>query len=353
MKVKKRVRVILAVLLATVLCFTGISTGRITKAANYTILLDEKKSLAANASNTHTFYVSKNSTVGIEFDVDSQVNMSYTVKDMTSGEQASYKCNSNEWNISNTGSGFYCSRMFSMAYGYYEVSVKFDQATNYEIVVYTEQNGTTTPSTVPTPTSTPDSSKPTATTKPSLKMSRSKLTITAGSSKKLSVKNASGKVKWKSSKPSVAKVNGSGKVTAKKAGKTTISATSGGKTVRCSVVVKRNVYTYTAPNTSNTTYGTTTFGVYSASYQNGNLVCKMKIVNRTPYKVTKVKYTVKAYTGKGKLIGQKAEKRNVTIPSGSSHTVTVTIPKSKLKKKSANLREAVINVSNPVYYYMY
>lgn len=352
MKMKKRVRVIWAALLATVLCFTGISTDRVAKAANYTILLDEKKSSAANASNKHTFYVSTNSIVGIEFDVDSQVNMSYTVKDMTSGEQASYKCNSNEWSVSNTGSGYYCSRMFSMAYGYYEVSVKFDQATNYALVVYTEQNGTTTP-TVPTPTSKPEPSKPTATTKPSLKMSRSKLTITAGSSKKLSVKNASGKIKWKSSKPSVAKVNGSGKVTAKKAGKTTVSATSGGKTVRCSVVVKRNVYTYTAPNTSNTTYGTTTFGVYRASYQNGNLVCKMKIVNRTPYKVTKVKYTVKAYTGNGKLIGQKAEKRNVTIPSGSSHTVTVTIPKSKLKKKSANLREAAINVSNPVYYYMY
>lgn len=344
----------MAVILATVVCLTGISTEWTAKAANYTILLDEKKSLAANVSNTHTFYVSTNSMVGIEFDVDSQVNMSYTVKDMTSGEQASYKCNSNEWSVSNTGSGYYCSRMFSMAYGYYEVAVKFDQATNYELVVYTEQNGTTTttPSTVPAPTSKPEPSTPT-TTKPPLKMSRSKLTITAGSSKKLSVKNASGKVKWKSSKPAIATVNGSGKVTAKKAGKTTISATSGGKTVRCSVVVKRNVYTYTVPTTSNTTYGTTTFGVYNASYKNGNLVCKMKIVNRTPYKVTKVKYTVKAYTGNGKLIGQKAEKRNVTIPSGSSHTVTVTIPKSKLKKKSANLREAAINVSNPVYYYMY
>ena len=61
----------------------------------------------------------------------------------------------------------------------------------------------------------------------------------------------------------------------------------------------------------------------------------MKIVNRTPYKVTKVKYTVKAYTGKGKLIGQKAETKNLKISAGSSYTLTVTIPKSKLKKKSS------------------
>lgn len=350
---KKRVKVIWAVILAMVVCFTGISTECTVKAADYTILLDEKKSVSANASNSHTFYVSSNSIVTIEFDVDSQVNMSYTVKDLVSEQQKSYKCNSNEWIVSDKGSGYYCSRSLEMGYGNYKVTVKFDQPTNYEIVVYTEENSNTTPSTTsqPEPTTT---TAPTTTPKPALQMSRSKLAIVAGSSKKLSVKNASGKVKWKSSKPSVAKVNGTGKVTAKKAGKATISATSGGKTVRCSVVVKKNVYTYTVPTTSNTTYGTATFGVYRASYsKSGNLVCKMKIVNRTPYKVTKVKYTVKAYTGNGKLIGQKAETKNLKLSAGSSYTVTVTIPKSKLKKKSANLREAVINVSNPVYYYVY
>lgn len=350
---KKRVKVILAVMLAMVVCFTSISTEQIAKAADYTILLDEKKSASANVSNSHTFYVSENSIVNLQFFVDSQVNMSYTVKDMVSEQKKSYKCSSNEWIVSDKGSGYFCSCPLEMGYGRYEVTVKFDQATNYEFVVYTEQNGNETPSTTtqPDPTTT---TSPTTTPKPSLKMSRSKLTIVAGSSKKLSVKNARGKVKWKSSKPSVAKVNGTGKVTAKKAGKATISATSGGKTVRCSVVVKKNVYTYTVPTTSNTTYGTATFGVYRASYsKSGNLVCKMKIVNRTPYKVTKVKYTVKAYTGKGKLIGQKAETKNLKISAGSSYTLTVTIPKSKLKKKSANLREAIINVSNPVYYYVY
>lgn len=352
---KKRVKVILAVMLAMVVCFTSISTEQIAKAADYTIILDEKKSAAANKSISHEFYVSSNSVVTLEFDVDSQVNMSYIVKDMVSEQQKSYKCSSNEWIVSDKGSGYYCSRSLEMGYGNYKVTVKFDQPTNYEFIVYTEGNGnlsTTTPQS-PTPTTT-TTSIPNAVPKLPIKMSRSKLTIVAGGSKKLSVKNARGKVKWKSSKPSVAKVSGTGKVTAKKAGKATISATFKGKTVRCNVVVKKNVYTYTMPTTSNTTYGTATFGVYKAFYsKSGNLVCKMKVVNRTPYKVTKVKYTVKACTGKGKLIGQKAEKKNLKISAGSSSTVTVTIPKSKLKNKSANLREAIINVSNPVYYYVY
>lgn len=345
---KKRVRAILAILLATVVCFIGISAEQIARAADYTIILDEKKNVGANASTTHKFYLSKSSTVMIEFDVNTQVNLSYTVKDMASGEQVTYKCNSNEWMVSNKGSGYYTSRSLNMGYGYYEVTAKFDQAVSYELVVYTEQGTATTPTTTTQPTPTTTTAPSTTTTTPSLKMSSSKLTMVEGSSKKLSVKNASGKVKWKSSKSSVAKVNTKGKVTAKKAGKAIISATCKGKTVRCSVVVKKNVYTYTKPTTSNTTYGTVTFGVYHATYnKSGDLVCKMRVVNRTPYKVTKIKYIVKACTAKGKLIGKKAKAKNITIASGSSKTITVTIPKSKLKKKSANLREAVIDVDEP------
>ena len=65
------------------------------------------------------------------------------------------------------------------------------------------------------------------------------ITITAGSTRTLSVKNA-GKVTWKSSAPSVATVSTAGKVTAKKAGSTKITATANKKTYSCTVKVTSN-----------------------------------------------------------------------------------------------------------------
>ena len=72
----------------------------------------------------------------------------------------------------------------------------------------------------------------------SAKLSKSKLNISAGKSYTLKLKNASGKIKWKSSKKSVAVVNSKGKVTAKKAGKASITATNNGKKYTCKVTVK-------------------------------------------------------------------------------------------------------------------
>lgn len=54
----------------------------------------------------------------------------------------------------------------------------------------------------------------------------------------LKVKNASKKITWSSSKPSVASVSKTGKVTAKKAGKAVISAKVGQSTLKCTVTVK-------------------------------------------------------------------------------------------------------------------
>lgn len=70
------------------------------------------------------------------------------------------------------------------------------------------------------------------------KLNKTKATIYVGSSKVLKVKGASGKVKWSSSKKSVATVNSKGKVTAKKAGKATITAKVNKKTYQCKVTVK-------------------------------------------------------------------------------------------------------------------
>lgn len=72
-----------------------------------------------------------------------------------------------------------------------------------------------------------------------VKLSASKKTIYVGSSYTLKLKNADGKVQWKSSKPSVAKVSSKGKVTALKSGTAVITATYNGKKYTCKITVKK------------------------------------------------------------------------------------------------------------------
>lgn len=73
------------------------------------------------------------------------------------------------------------------------------------------------------------------------KLNKKKVTIYVGHTEKLQVNNASGKVKWTSSKKKIAAVSSSGLVKGKKAGKATITATVGSKKLTCKVIVKNNV----------------------------------------------------------------------------------------------------------------
>ena len=76
---------------------------------------------------------------------------------------------------------------------------------------------------------------------PSLKISKKKITLKVGKTKKIkaTVKGASKKVTWKSSNTSVALVSGKGVVKAVGSGKATISATANGITKKCKVTVKK------------------------------------------------------------------------------------------------------------------
>lgn len=76
-------------------------------------------------------------------------------------------------------------------------------------------------------------------TKP-IKLSKKKLTLKVGQNKKLTLKNAVGKIKWKSKNVTVAKVGRRGIVKAKKSGKTTIIAKFNGKKYKCKVTVISN-----------------------------------------------------------------------------------------------------------------
>lgn len=88
----------------------------------------------------------------------------------------------------------------------------------------------------------------------SVKLNKSSLTLTVGQSKTLKLKGVKKgqKIKWTSSKKSVAKVSSKGKVTAKKKGKTVISAKVKGKKYKCKVTVKNSKVGTETPKTNET-----------------------------------------------------------------------------------------------------
>lgn len=70
-----------------------------------------------------------------------------------------------------------------------------------------------------------------------MKLNKKKLNLTVGKSYKLKVKNASGKIKWKTSNKKVAKVSKKGKVKAVKKGKAKVWAIVRTKKLKCNVKV--------------------------------------------------------------------------------------------------------------------
>lgn len=72
-----------------------------------------------------------------------------------------------------------------------------------------------------------------------IKLSKTRVSLEAGDSIKLKVKNYKGKVKWSSSKKKVASVSKKGVVNAKKKGKAVITAKAGAKKLTCKVTVSK------------------------------------------------------------------------------------------------------------------
>lgn len=91
-----------------------------------------------------------------------------------------------------------------------------------------------------------------------VKLNTKKVTLRKGETKKLKLKNVSGKIKWKSSKKSVVSVTSNGLVRAKKAGKATVTATYKKKQYKCAVTVKSSSKT----SKSNTSGSKKTATVY-------------------------------------------------------------------------------------------
>ena len=75
-------------------------------------------------------------------------------------------------------------------------------------------------------------------------LSKTSISTVVGRTTMLRLKNAKGRIVWKSSKPSVAGVSKSGKITAKKTGTCKITAKYRGKSYRCTVKVYRSSVAY-------------------------------------------------------------------------------------------------------------
>ena len=189
-------------------------------------------------------------------------------------------------------------------------------------------------------------------------ISNKSITITKGFKKKLSVKDAGGTVKWSSSKKSVATVDSKGKVTAKKKGTATISAkTKDGSVLKCKVTVKDNIYTASKPVVSQVPYGQSILSVYRMSYdKKGNLILKCRIINNKGYNAYKIKNaSVQVKAPNGKTMGTASLKsKSISISTGSYKDITMSIKKSKLKIKKADLRNSSIgNIKGTVIYKMF
>lgn len=178
-------------------------------------------------------------------------------------------------------------------------------------------------------------------------------TITAGQKRTLKVTGKVGKVTWKSSKKSVATVSSKGVVAAKKAGKAKITASVDGCKLTCNVTVKKNEYSVRAASNSEVPYNEATFQVTKISYnKKGQLVCKVQILNNLIYNIEQIRnFNITVYDKNNSAIAsQTVGKKNFFVYSGSKKSLTITIPKSKVKKKNADLRVSTPRCSGSVYY---
>lgn len=143
--------------------------------------------------------------------------------------------------------------------------------------------------------------------KGTVKLNKKKLTLTKGDSYQLSLNNAGGKVKWKSSNKKI-KVNSGGVVTAYKKGKATITAKLGKKSYKCKVISK-------SPKTISTKFKK------SFSLRKGRKL-KLKLKGKYKWKSSNKKIAI---VKKG------------TVTAKKSGTVKITAKKGK-KKKTCKIR---------------
>lgn len=171
-------------------------------------------------------------------------------------------------------------------------------------------------------------------------LSSSKASVAVGASKTISLRNASGSVKWSVAKKSVVSIKANGasvKVTGKKAGTTTITAKIGKKSYRCKLTVRN------APKISKSSISLTKGNSYDLTVTGTSSSPKWSTSNKkvaTIKKVSARKYRVTAKSSgtatiKAKVNG-KTLKCKVSVPKSSSATQAAPIKYPSTSHSSAN-----------------
>ena len=158
------------------------------------------------------------------------------------------------------------------------------------------------------------------------KISKTKLTLTAGFSSALKVTGVKGKVSWKSSNPAVAKVSAAGKVTAVKAGSAVITARVNKTELKCKVTVKANTMktTHTLSGVRPHGSGISFFPQRLTFDAKKNLVVKGFFTNSTLQFVRRLSnYHIRIYAD-GQLLADGWFNLNTAIPSGGHQYYTLT-----------------------------
>lgn len=318
-KVQKRMMALIMVVMMCVVCsFTGVEVHA-EEANDY--LLNKQGTLYAadHNSESYTFYSDKYQKANVIFIVDHPVELFVSLKASGSSTNSDRVIYPTQWEaIEVEGQQVYTFALWSMLHkATYTYTISANEDVSYLTVVD------------PAPT-----------------ISATSTTITAGQKATLEVINADDTITWSSNKKTVATVSSKGVVTAKKAGTATITATVGEEKLTCKVTVKKNVYTRTKVKISEVKSGVTP-QIYNVSYNsNGTMTCKVLLFNKSGRKVKKLQDVVITITNEnGKTIAkQKFSKKAVSIANNKSKSVTFTITKKNVKKKSADLRNASCDI---------
>ena len=326
---------IYCLVLALLLCLTTVfgSTNTIQAAEKeYDNLLEEEGTAVANTEISYNFTVDTDTNTYLYFYVPTVVNCNVSVYDSAANLYGNIAINSTDWHLyEEAGLYYYELTCDNMPSGDYRVTLLFDADLPYAFGV--------------------DADKVQAT------ISDTSATLSVGFTKKLKIDNTSESVTWSSSKASVATVSNKGVVTAKKAGTATITAkTKSGQKLTCKITVKANTYKETKKTANTLYYGNCALQVYNASYaSNGDLVLKCRLINKSGHKVTALKnLKITFKTDTGKTVGTYSSKSlKLSVPHGSIKDFTLTIKKSKLKIKKADLRNGTYLSSGKYLYYYY
>ena len=179
-------------------------------------------------------------------------------------------------------------------------------------------------------------------------LSQTKLELTTGFSKTLSVTSTSSLVTWSSDNKKIASVNSTGKVTAKSIGTCVITADCEEGTFTCNVTVKKNIYQENRITISHVDKGSACVQVYKAYYDNkGNLKVILAVANNNEHKIEalkKIKVTFQT-PGDKKIATYTLKNKKLTVKKKQIKNVTFLIPKKSILIKNSDLRSAFSSVS--------